>query len=404
MTKDISPHVPSEINEVCAKLWQQGIACTAVGGVPRDLLLKRFPLIDWDFEARPIDQAAQGFEKKLERALGEGVNSLGFGVYRITAGDYQLEFSLPRKESFPDKRPLSHKDLKVSLDPSLDYASAFKRRDLTINAIGLDYNGGQWQWVDPFNGKSDLESKIAKACSDDFTKDPVRFLRALRFKQLFNLAFPPELLASFKDFDLTLATDHYLLYESSKAGLFPFMAEFFDLVKEYKIAIPEDWQEYDFLQGNKLEALVDTTDHTLLYACWRGDWGLSDMGKLERFLKVRRGRAKHFLTGLEFANQMQTQDWEAVVTKWKQIDWSDLVTDELFVRTLEFHKHWDSWTLEEESHVIATYSDLCRGLVNWRQFFPRELQGKNDFNQLQDRYEVIPNQRGHFRLWCHLNA
>src|SRR5690606_24419830 len=121
-------------------------------------------------------------------------------------------------------------------------------------------------------------------------------------------------------------------------------------------------------------------------------------------LKVRRGRAKHFLTGLDIANQMSEQDWSKVVSSWQEKQWGELSTEELFVRCLEFHKHWDSWTTAEESHVIETYSELCRGLVNWRRFFPRELKGKNDFNQLQDQYEVTPNQRGHFRLWCHLKS
>lgn len=394
--------IPSEIDAICAKLWREGVACTAVGGVTRDLLLSRFPLIDWDFEVRPIDNTAQDFEKKLELALGEKASSLGFGVYRVSLANYQLEFSLPRKESFPDKRPLSHKDLNITLDSTLSFADAFKRRDLTINAIGLDYNDGEWNWIDPFNGRVDLENRIAKACSEDFAKDPVRFLRALRFKQLFKLTFSPELVASFKSFDLSLATDHYLLYESSKAGFFPFMSEFFDLVKKYQIAIPEDWHEYDFLQNNNLEPLVGTTDNILLNACWKGGWGLSDMGKLERFLKIRRGRAKHFLIGLDFANQMRVHDWDSLVTKWKESDWTEVITDELFVRCLEFHKHWDSWSEDEEEYVCSTFPELSGGLVNWRLFFPRDLLAKNDFNQLQDRYEVIPNQRGHFRLWCHV--
>lgn len=402
MTKDISPHVPNEINEICAKLWSQGIACSAVGGVPRDLILKRFPLKDWDFEVRPVDQDHKGFEKKLQQALGTQANSLGFGVYRTSIGEYQLEFSLPRKESFPQQRPLSHKDLNVTLDSSLDYSAAFKRRDLTINAIALAFTGDNWEWIDPFDGIRDLNNKVARPCGEDFDKDPVRFLRALRFKQLFDLTFSDEIIASFKNFDLSLATDHYLLYESSKAGFFPFMSEFFNLVQQHQIAIPEEWPEYDFLKNNKLEALVDTTDHILLHACWVGDWGLSDMGKLERFLKVRRGRAKHFLTGFEFATEMANIDWDRTTSQWKETDWSELITDELFVRCLEFHKHWDSWSASEEMHVNARYSDLCRGLANWRRHFPRELQGKSEFKQLQDKHEVTPNQRGHFRLWCHL--
>lgn len=406
---NISDHVPLAIANYCAKLWDAGIRTTAVGGIARDLILARFPLIDWDFEVRPRNQNEKNFVSILESTLGSEAQHLGFGVYRVQIGDeIQLEFSIPRTESFAIElselrdRPQSHKDFEVTLDASLDFTTAFKRRDLTINAIGLDYNGGQWEWVDPFGGIADLQNKLAKPCSSDFAFDPVRILRAIRFKKLFDLKFDPQILEAFKVANLTLASDHYLLYESLKAGFFPFFIDFFKIVTTYEIAMPETWDELDFLQDSDGKACFLSNDLLLLSACWSEQWGLSEMGKLERFLKLRRGRAKHFMQGYQFALQMSQPDWPKKINDWKNEKWSELKNDELFIRCLEYHKHWESWTVQEEKELIELEAAKTLGLVAWRVFFPRVLVGKEKFEREQAEYEVVPNQRSLFRLWCHL--
>lgn len=401
---NIAPHVPDSVSEICSKLWQEGISCTAVGGIPRDLMLGRLPLKDWDFEVRPIDKNAKDFDTHLKNVLGKDAQELGFGVYRISSGNFQFEFSIPRLETFPNSRPLGHKDFSVTLDPTLDFKQAFIRRDLTINAIGLDYQGGKWVVVDPFGGVEDLKNKLIKPCSETFVLDPVRVLRAIRFKQLFNFEYSKETLLAFEDADLSLATEHYLLYESSKAGFFPYMDELLQIVERYKISIPEEWQELDFLKANNLAPMFLSTDQLLLMACWRGDWGLSDMGKLERLLKLRRGRAKHYLTGFEMASQMSQYDWQELAAHWATKTWSDLHQEELFVRCLEYHKHWETWTPQEESMLLKLNGQLCGGLISWRKVFGRELSGKNEFSQWQEKHSVMPNQRSLFRLWCHLQT
>ena len=55
-----------------------------------------------------------------------------------------------------------------------------------------------------------------------------------------------------------------------------------------------------------------------------------------------------------------------------------------------------------EKELIELEAAKTLGLVAWRVFFPRVLVGKEKFEREQAEYEVVPNQRWLFRLWCHL--
>lgn len=54
------------------------------------------------------------------------------------------------------------------------------RRDLTINSIA--YNEKTGEYIDPFNGISDIKNKIIRHTSKAFCEDPLRILRVARFR------------------------------------------------------------------------------------------------------------------------------------------------------------------------------------------------------------------------------
>tara|TARA_R110002049_G_scaffold123050_4_gene278148 strand:+ start:1094 stop:2326 length:1233 start_codon:yes stop_codon:yes gene_type:complete len=406
--KDFSNLVPKEISDVCKRLWEHGCSPCVVGGIPRDFLLGKKELLDWDFEVRSVN-GNDDVEKLILQAYPE-TQSLGFGVYRLNLSDNsQLEFSIPRLENFPveiDKikdHPLSHKDFEVALSPNASFIDSFKRRDLTINAIGFDYQNSSWALVDPYNGVSDLKSSVARPCSEDFAFDPVRYLRSLRFELLFNLNRSKELDDLLFKMDLSLATDHYLLYEAMKAGFFPFMSKIFSSLKSHNVSYPETWDELEFLDGNSIEAKFTTADQVLMYAVWLSDWNLSELGKVERFLKLRRGRAKHFLLGKSFFNKVIEVDWNKKVSDLKSMAWTDQLKNEEFLELFEAHKHFDSWTKEEEENLVFLF-DKNDAFSNWRKAFPRVLSGRELFDKNQKTESVTPSQRSLFKLHCHIGS
>lgn len=401
--------VPPEINIICQKLWDNGINCTVVGGIVRDFFNDSKKLLDWDFEIRFIDNKGKDLESKIQELL-PNVQALGFGVFRSQINeDYQLEFSLPRTEDFNvlvdqiHGHPLSHKDVEIKLDHHFSYAQSFARRDLTINAIGIEFNNSKWNLVDPFDGLSDLKNRVSTFCSEDFAFDPVRYLRAIRFEILFNLKRSPKLNELMKKMNLSLTTDHYLLYESMKAGFFPFMRKFFDSIEEHQVSFPESWLEIKFLQKNDLPQTFLTADQLLLHSVWKTKWNLSDLGKLERFLKLRRGRAKHYLVGKELFNKIVAINWDEKIAELTKLSWSQKLNHQDFLDCVEFHKHFDSWTVEEESSLCIQFDEQKR-FQSWRSYFSRELDGKDLFANNQAKENVQPNQRSLYKLHCHLNS
>ena len=69
----------------------------------------------------------------------------------------------------------------ISIDQDL------KRRDLTINSIALTHAGN---YIDPYNGISDLKKKIIRNVSISFVEDPLRILRTARFlSKFYHLGF-----------------------------------------------------------------------------------------------------------------------------------------------------------------------------------------------------------------------
>ena len=114
------------------------------------------------------------------------VHAIGraFGVFRVAGID--VDFSLPRRDS---KRGPGHRGFDVAPDPSLDFAEAARRRDLTINSIGIDPLTGEV--LDPHGGRRDLERRVLCATDPErFPEDPLRGLRVAQLAA--RLEMPPD--------------------------------------------------------------------------------------------------------------------------------------------------------------------------------------------------------------------
>lgn len=174
---DILNHYPRVVTIVKTINDAQGRALL-VGGAVRDLIL--------GLEVKDIDIEVHGIPiESLERLLKQfGTVSLvgkSFGVLRLHGLD--VDWSLPRTDE-QGRKP------KVTLDPNLSMQEAFRRRDLTMNAMGIDLI--TFQLIDPFNGMQDINNKILRTPDKNFfVEDPLRFYRVMQFISRFEM-FPDQ--------------------------------------------------------------------------------------------------------------------------------------------------------------------------------------------------------------------
>lgn len=169
-------------------LYDHGIKPILVGGFVRDTFTGE--------ETHDIDIELYGVEsiESLETLLTPfgkvGLYGKSFGVFKLSYGEYSIDFAPPRTES---KSGFGHKGFDTVWFSSLDFSAAARRRDFTINAIG--YDPITQTLLDPFGGIDDLKNKRLK-CVDPqtFVDDPLRILRAVQFAARFELSCDETLL------------------------------------------------------------------------------------------------------------------------------------------------------------------------------------------------------------------
>ena len=182
------------IGDIAAAVRDAGGRAIVVGGWARDCLLGVYSK-DIDIEVFGLDA------ERLESLLGGfgKVHTVGraFGVFRV--GDLHMDFSLPRRDS---KRGPGHRGFDVAPDPSLDFAEAARRRDLTVNSIGIDPLTAEV--LDPHGGRRDLERRVLRATDPmHFPEDPLRGLRVAQLAARLEMAPDDGLVALCRTLDLS---------------------------------------------------------------------------------------------------------------------------------------------------------------------------------------------------------
>lgn len=157
-----------------------GLRCFVVGGAVRDTLL-RLPVGDRDWVvvgATPEQLAQRGFIP--------------------VGGDFPVflhphtkeEFALARTER---KSGRGYKGFTFYTGSDVSLADDLSRRDLTINAMAIDLQGG---FYDPLGGYADIQARVLRHVGAAFTEDPVRLLRLARFAARFvDFSIAPDTLA-----------------------------------------------------------------------------------------------------------------------------------------------------------------------------------------------------------------
>lgn len=152
-----------------------------VGGSVRDYLL-RIPSSDLDLctDATP-DETKEFLPDANYRFSKFGTVSFNYDLYKVEITTLRVE------QEYTDSR--HPKDVKFVKKIELDY----KRRDFTVNALYLDRNLNVFDYC---GGLQDLKSRTLKMIGDPlvrFEEDPLRIVRALRFKLKLNFSLDEKL-------------------------------------------------------------------------------------------------------------------------------------------------------------------------------------------------------------------
>jgi len=173
--------LPNVLIPVVETLIERGCRPVVVGGYVRDGLLG-IPSKDIDIEVFDVE-SLETLALYLQ-PFGQ-LNSVGksFGVLKLRLEKIEVDFSIARLEK---KVGEGHRGFEVTLDSSLEFKEAARRRDFTINAMGFDLK--EKRLLDPYGGQKDLESKLLRVVDEEtFVEDPLRLYRAVQFTGRFGL-------------------------------------------------------------------------------------------------------------------------------------------------------------------------------------------------------------------------
>lgn len=192
--KETVPHDYESATEASKILNRQGFEAYIIGGAVRDLWLGREPK-DFDlvtnatpeqimtipqFEHSKYKDTAQAFGVTRVRFLHQGISS-------------DLEIATFRKDIE------AHRGRKATKVEFANLEEDVLRRDFTINALALDPSTNLI--IDYVDGIDDLENKSVRFIGkpeERIKEDPLRIMRAIRFKNHLDFSYHPETIKAIK--------------------------------------------------------------------------------------------------------------------------------------------------------------------------------------------------------------
>lgn len=180
----------SQVKNIFDEIYQQGGRVLLVGGAVRDCLLGCLSS-DLDFEIYHLSfDQLQDILQKFGKVSFVGKS---FGVLRLHGFD--ADWSIPRIDS-DGRKPT------VQLDPNMSFEQAFRRRDVTVNSMGIDISS--LELVDPYDGLIDLQKKVLRACDVTFfVQDPLRLFRVMQLAARFDMRVDETLSQVCKTMDIS---------------------------------------------------------------------------------------------------------------------------------------------------------------------------------------------------------
>ncbi len=188
----INLRTPVKVSEVFKKFRLATLEIYMVGGLVRDVMLKR-QLYDWDFTTPATPE-------EILTLFPEAFYDNKYGTVGIPMGEGErpLEITTFRSEKgYSDSR---HPD-EVTWGKTLE--EDLMRRDFTINAMALKpLTGNKFEVIDLYHGTDDLNNKILRAVGNPeerFAEDALRMMRAVRITTQLGFAIEEETFTAIKN-------------------------------------------------------------------------------------------------------------------------------------------------------------------------------------------------------------
>ena len=182
--EEYCPELPGRLLRIAEEIRTAGGRAFLVGGWVRDALLGK-PCRDYDIEV--YDMGQDSLVSILSKYGRTNLVGKAFGVIHLAMKGLSLDFSFPRSES---KVGYGHRGFVVRTDEKLSFKEAARRRDFTINAMGMELP--ELTLCDPYGGMDDLKAHVLRHVSEAFAEDSLRILRGVQFASRFELTLAPE--------------------------------------------------------------------------------------------------------------------------------------------------------------------------------------------------------------------
>lgn len=224
-------YLPASIKEVILTLNQAGFEAYIVGGGVRDALL--------GLEPKDFDAVTNATPSQIKEVFGKRCRIIGrrFQLCHVYSGRDLIEVATFRSAPTDDKHV--NKDGMILRDNVWgDIFDDVTRRDFSINA--LYYQPFEGIVYDFCGGLADVKNRTIRLLGDTQTRieeDPVRLLRALRFKAKLNFKFDKSLEKQFNAQNwerLTQVSPHRLYDESQKMFSGGYLSALLPLLFDYK--------------------------------------------------------------------------------------------------------------------------------------------------------------------------
>ncbi len=180
--------IPEPLHFFAAVFSKAGYSCYLVGGALRNMVMGKKPS-DFDFAT---DASPEEVIRLFRRVVPTGIQHGTVTVlhknesYEVTTFRIEGDYSDARR---PD-----------NVEYTSDIFEDLKRRDFTINAMAINLETGEF--LDPFQGKKDIASRVIRAIgnpAERFNEDALRILRAFRFSAQLSFTIDPETFSGIVD-------------------------------------------------------------------------------------------------------------------------------------------------------------------------------------------------------------